>query len=64
MSEVQHQWLGYARGLPAGQFVAMCSCGWRSEPVSAAGLAGAAADAHCAEQDQAAAPSRVLKKSL
>jgi hypothetical protein len=32
-----------------GKFVAVCSCGWRSEPSYAAGLAGAAWDRHKAE---------------
>jgi hypothetical protein len=30
----------------AHQHRAVCSCGWTSEPVSAAGLAGAAWDVH------------------
>lgn len=52
--ESEHRWLGYA-DTAGDEFVAVCSCGWRSEPYSTAGLAGAAADqhrAHLKDHDQ------------
>ena len=43
------RWLGYAH-TPIGQFVAKCSCGWKSEPYGRAGLAAAASDEHQVER--------------
>jgi hypothetical protein len=41
----EHRWLGYENPVP-GRFVAVCSCGWRSEAFTTAGLAGSASDEH------------------
>lgn len=43
--DADHRWLGYDNPL-SGRFVAVCSCGWRSEPYLSAGLAGSACDQH------------------
>ena len=44
----EHRWLGYENPAP-GRFVAVCSCGWRSQPYTSAGLAGSACDQHRAD---------------
>lgn len=41
----EHRWLGYENPV-SGRFVAVCSCGWRSEAYTTAGLAGGASDEH------------------
>ena len=40
--------------LPPARFVAVCSCGWQTEPVHTAGLAGAIFDRHADELAPAA----------
>lgn len=47
-----HRWLGYDNPMP-GRFIAVCSCGWRSDPYTSAGLAGSASDQHRREVDAA-----------
>ena len=41
----EHRWLGYDSA-SQGRFLARCSCGWRSDPFSTAGMAASAWDAH------------------
>jgi len=47
-NDVEHRWLASANPL-RGRFVAVCSCGWKSEPYASAGLAGSACDQHRAD---------------
>ena len=44
----EHRYLG-VESTPR-RLVAVCSCGWRSEPFSSAGLAGSAWDRHRDEE--------------
>jgi hypothetical protein len=43
--EELHRWIGYSDDRSRG-FIAVCSCGWESRPMSSAGLAAAASDEH------------------
>ena len=46
-ASVDHEWVGLElQGLHG--HVAVCSCGWLSQAMASAGLAGGAADDHCA----------------
>jgi hypothetical protein len=42
--------------LDRGRATSVCTCGWRSEPVFSAGLAGAAWDAHVQARLRPAGP--------
>ncbi|MCU1487461.1 MAG: hypothetical protein JWN67_4207 [Actinomycetia bacterium] len=44
----EHRYLG-VESTPR-RMVAICSCGWRSEPYSSAGMAGSAWDRHSEEE--------------
>lgn len=46
--------------LPPARFLAVCSCGWRTEPVHTAGLAGAIFDRHVEEVAPAAVEPTAL----
>ena len=54
-----HQWIGYGVTRHPVTHSACCSCGWRSEPMSTAGLAASLWDGHrdeTAESGQLGAP--------
>jgi hypothetical protein len=44
----EHRYLG-VESTPR-RMVAVCSCGWRSEPYSSAGMAGSAWDRHAEDE--------------
>jgi hypothetical protein len=44
----EHRYLG-VEATPRSDVVAKCSCGWRSDRFTSAGLAGSAWDRHAAE---------------
>jgi hypothetical protein len=46
---IEHRWLGYDSA-SRSRFLARCSCGWRSNPFSTAGLAASAWDAHALKE--------------
>ena len=52
-----HRWLGY-HPVIAGEFIAVCSCGWRSPAQRTAGVAGALLDAHRNEARDSAPEGR------
>ena len=49
-SEVEHRYR--VESVTSDHCVAVCSCGWRSEPVTNPGMAGGAFDRHKVEVDE------------